>query len=155
MGSTKKLDASGKPKWRVVIDYHKLNELTIDDKYPLPNISDLLDQLGKCKYFTTQPDNCEFLRKEVAYLGQIITQDGVKPNPEKTIEIKNFPVQNDQKTVKSFLGLIGYYRKFINNFAKIAKPLTNLLKKDVPFYWSPECQESFNTFRQILMNEPL
>ena len=49
----KKLDASGKEKCRVVVDYRKLNELTIDDKYPLSNISDLLDQLGKCQYFTT------------------------------------------------------------------------------------------------------
>ena len=49
----KKIDASGKQKWRVVIDYRKLNELTVDDKYPLPNISDLLDQLGKCQYFST------------------------------------------------------------------------------------------------------
>jgi len=50
---TKKLDVSGKQKWCVVIDYRKLNKLTVDDKYPLPNISDLFDQLGKCEYFTT------------------------------------------------------------------------------------------------------
>lgn len=49
----KKMDASGKQKWRVVIDYRKLNEITVDDKYPLPNISDLLDQLGQCQYFST------------------------------------------------------------------------------------------------------
>lgn len=49
----KKLDASGKRKWRIVIDYRKLNEKTIDDKYPIPNINTLLDKLGRCQYFST------------------------------------------------------------------------------------------------------
>ncbi|GJQ70538.1 hypothetical protein Trydic_g221, partial [Trypoxylus dichotomus] len=247
----KKLDASGEKKWRIVIDYRKLNNVTIGDAYPLPNIEDILDQLGHAKYFTTldlasgyhqipmkksdqpktafttpsgqyeftrmpfglktapsvfqrlmntvltglqglhcfvylddiviyassleqhsyklktvfsrlrasnlklQPDKCEFLRREVSYLGHIITSAGVKPNLDKVNAIHNFPVPVDQKTIKMFLGLVGYYRKFIPNFAKIAKPLTSLLRKDIPFIWSASQQQSFDTFRTILTNEPL
>lgn len=247
----KKVDASGTKKWRVVVDYRKLNNITVGDAYPLPNIEDILDQLGHSKYFTTldlasgyhqipvketdrqktafttpsgqyeftrmpfglktapsvfqrlmnsvlsglqglqcfvylddiviyassleqhssklkaifdrlklnnlklQPDKCEFLRREVSYLGHVITSDGVKPNPDKVSAINNFPVPVDQKSIKIFLGLVGYYRKFISNFAQIAKPLTLLLKKDTPFVWTDKQQISFDTFRTILMNQPL
>ncbi|XP_050507921.1 uncharacterized protein LOC126885399 [Diabrotica virgifera virgifera] len=247
----KKMDASGEQKWRVVIDYRKLNECTIDDKYPLPNISDLLDQLGKCQYFTTldlasgfhqieidpkdipktafsvenghyeftrmpfglknapstfqrvmdnillgilnerclvymddiivysptihdhifrltevfkrlrnanlkiQPDKCEFLRKEVAYLGHLITQDGVKPNPSKVDCIQRFPEPKTPKDIKSFLGLAGYYRRFIPNFAKLSKPLTRLLQKDVAFNFDPDCRQAFEDLKNALISDPI
>jgi hypothetical protein len=76
-----------------------------------------------------QPDKCEFLRKEVTYLSHIITENGVKPDPNKIIAVENFPTPRNAKNIKQFLGLAGYYRKFISNFSKTAKPLTDLLKK--------------------------
>lgn len=60
-----------------------------------------------------QPDKCEFLRKEVAYLGHIIGKNGVRPDPQKIHAVENFPVPHDPKSVKQFLGLAGYYRRFI------------------------------------------
>ncbi|CAK1590854.1 unnamed protein product [Parnassius mnemosyne] len=211
----KKVDASGKTKWRLVVDFRKLNEKTISDKYPIPNISDVLDKLGNCQYFTTldlasgfyqvemnpsdipktafnvkhgnfeflrmpmglknspstfqrvmdnvlrdlqntvclvylddiivystslqehmvnlekvfqklresnfkiQMDKSEFLKLETAYLGHIISKDGIKPNPNKISAIEKYPLPKTAKEIKQFLGLIGYYRKFIPDFARI------------------------------------
>lgn len=248
----KKMDSSGKQRFRVVVDYRKLNDKTIEDKYPLPQISDLLDKLGRCQYFTTidlksgfhqiamDPDSTSktafstptrhlewtrvpfglknapstfqrvmdnvlrgianelccvylddiivfstslqehidrlrtvlkrlraanlkinldkthFLRREVAYLGHIVTPDGVKPNPDKISAIQNYPIPSTQKDIKSFLGLLGYYRKFIPNFAHLTKPMTHCLKKgraiDVN---DPEYQQCFQTCKTLLTNEPI
>lgn len=80
-----------------------------------------------------QPEKCQFMHKEIAYLGHIITQDGVKPDPRKVKAITEFPTPTNEKQIKQFLGLCGYYRKFIKNFSAIAKPLTQLLKTDTIF----------------------
>lgn len=71
-----------------------------------------------------QIDKCEFLQKEVAFLGHVVTPEGVKPNPEKIRVIQKWPLLKNEKELKGFLGMVGYYRKFIRDFAKIAKPLT-------------------------------
>lgn len=221
----KKLDASGKQKWRLVVDYRKLNDKTISDRYALPNINDILDKLDWCQYFTTldlvsgfhqiemnetdisktafntasghyeylrmpfglkntlatfqrimdnilrgiqnekclvylddiivfsvslqehivnlrsvferlretrfkiQLDKSEFLRKEVSYLCHLITLHGIKPNPDKIKVIQKFPLPKTAKEIKQFLGLLGYYRKFIKTFATLTKPMTKCLKK--------------------------
>jgi len=88
-----------------------------------------------------QPDKCEFLRKEVSYLGHMISKDGVKPDSSKILAVKDFPRPRTNKNIKQFLGLAGYYRRFIPNFSKIAKPLTNLLKKDQTFVWNEAFKE--------------
>jgi len=80
-----------------------------------------------------QLDKCEYLRPELEYLGHIISEHGNKPNPNRTEKVKNYPVPKNPKEIKQFLGLVGYYRKFIKNFSKIAKPLTKFLQKFVTF----------------------
>jgi hypothetical protein len=80
-----------------------------------------------------QPDKCEFLRTEVSYLGHIITEDGVRPDPKKVEAIENFPRPETTKQLKSFLGMASYYRKFIPKFIQTAAPLHSLLKKNTPF----------------------
>lgn len=67
--------------------------------------------------FKIQPCKFEFLRKEVVYLGHIVTKGGIKPNPQKVEAIMKFPIPKDPKDIKSFLGLAGYYRRFIKNFS--------------------------------------
>ena len=62
------------------------------------------------------------------YLGHIVTSEGIKPNPEKIETIKNYPIPKSVKEIRGFIGLVGYYRKFIKDFAKIAKPLTLLTR---------------------------
>jgi hypothetical protein len=76
-----------------------------------------------------QLDKSEFLRKDVLYLRHKITKDGLKPNEDKINVVLNYPLPTNTKEIKSFLGLVGYYRKFIPDFAKITKPMTQMLKK--------------------------
>ena len=82
---------------------------------------------------------CNFLKRHVQYLGHLISGEGIEPVPEKLESIKCMPAPRTPKEVKQFLGLIGYYRKFIPKFSDVARPLTNLTKKDVPYEWTPEC----------------
>ena len=92
----------------------------------------LLERLDKAN-LTPQPEKCLFLRKEVCYLGHVITQEGVKPDPKKVEAVQKFPQPKNAKNIKQFLGLAGYYRRFISDFFTIAKPLSFLLKKNVLF----------------------
>lgn len=247
----KKTDPSNKQKWRLVIDYRKVNEKTISDRYPLPNINEILDKLGKCVYFTTldlasgfhqiemepkhiqktaftvegghyeyvrmsfglknapstfqrvidnvlrelvgkiclvyiddiiifstslqehiqsitkvfdklresnfkiQMGKCEFLRKEIAFLGHIITTQGIKPNPAKVHVIKNFPIPKTRREIKAFIGLISYYRKFIKDLAKLTIPITTNLKKDAKITIDREYMIEFETCKNILTNDPI
>lgn len=247
----KKLDASGIPKWRLVIDFRKLNAKTIQDRFPIPNIDDLLDKLGRCQYFTTldlasgfhqikmhkesvektafstdhghyeflrmpfglknapstfqrmineilkdfinktclvymddviifsttldehmlnlkeifrklqeynlkvQPDKCEFLKRETEFLGHIVTTDGIKPNPRKIDAILKMPLPKTHKEIKSFLGMVGFYRKFINNLSKITKPMTVCLRKGKRVEHTEDFKNAFETCKLILCNEPI
>ncbi|XP_056644813.1 uncharacterized protein LOC130450456, partial [Diorhabda sublineata] len=103
-----------------------------------------------------QIDKCEFLRKEVAYLGHIVTPEGVKPNPDKILAIQKFPIPKNSKQLKGFLGLLGYYRKFIKDFSKLTKPLTIRLKKDAIINVNDsDYVECFEMCKNMLMNEPI
>jgi hypothetical protein len=247
----KKMDASGKQKWRLVVDFRKLNEKTINDKYPIPNIADVLDKLGKCQYFTTldlasgfyqvemntedipktafnvehghfeflrmpmglknspstfqrvmdnvlrglqnviclvylddiivfstslqehivnlekvfqrlresnfkiQMDKSEFLKLETAYLGHVISSEGIKPNPDKVVAIQNYPIPQTTKQIKQFLGLLGYYRKFIPDFARITKPMTTCLKKGKKIILDRDYVDCFERCKTLLTNDPI
>ena len=102
-----------------------------------------------------QLHKCEFLRKEVLYLGYRLTSEGLLPDESKLSAVKDFPIPNTTKKLKGFLGLADYYRRFIPNFSKIAKPLTNLLKNNTPFIWNATTDEVFNTLKQLLRSQPL
>ena len=69
-----------------------------------------------------QPDKCEFLRPEIEYLGHIVDKNGVRPDPQKIIAVKEFPVPKTQKNVKQFLELARYYRRFFEGFSKTCPP---------------------------------
>lgn len=223
---SKKQDASGTQKYRLVVDFRKLNSITIPDKYPIPEINEVLSHLGGNRFFSVidlksgfhqiplreediektafsinngkfeftrlpfglknapsifqralddilrehigkscyvyiddivifsknekdhfkhlndifetlnaanmkvQLDKCEFLKEEVEFLGFIVSHNGVKANPKKVEAIVNFPYPTTLKELRSFLGLSGYYRRFIKGYADIAKPLTRLLRGD-------------------------
>lgn len=222
----KKLDSSGVKKYRLVIDYRKLNTVTIPDRYPIPEINEVLSNLGSSKYFTVldlksgfhqiplrqcdiektafsvnngkyeftrlpfglknapsifqralddilrehigvrcyvyiddiivfgtsedehlknlelvfktleqanmkvQADKCEFLKESVEFLGFIVSRNGITTNPKKVEAINNFPTPRTLKELRSFLGLAGYYRRFIRDYAKLASPLTSLLRNE-------------------------
>ena len=88
---------------------------------------------------------------KLAFLGHVISAEGVSDDPQKIKAIMNWKPPMNVSKVCSFLGLAGYYRKFVEGFLKIATPLTNLLKKDQKFEWSDTCQHSFEELRQRLM----
>ena len=84
-----------------------------------------------------------------------LSAQGVKPDPEKIEVVKSYPVPLSTKEVRSFLGLANYYRRFIRDFAKIAAPLYALLKKDVKFLWTEQCQQAFEELRHRLVTHPI
>lgn len=98
---------------------------------------------------------CHFASSSVNYLGHVIGNEGIRPEPAKIEAVQSFPVPTCVKELQSFLGLANYYRRFVNGFASIAKPLTNLLKKGRAFNWNDECGEAMNTLKASLTRTPV
>ena len=98
-----------------------------------------------------QSDKSEFLRKEVEFLGHVVTTEGVKPNPNKIQAIKNWPLPKSPKELKSFLGTVSYYRRFIPRFAHIAKPMTSKLRgKNKTILVDDAFKKAFEELRNIM-----
>ena len=98
---------------------------------------------------------CNFFKKHIQYLGHLVSGEGIEPLPEKLEAVRKMPPPTTPKEVRQFLGLVGYYRKFVPKFADIARPLTNLTKLDVPYEWTNRCQEAFEFLKQMLLKEPI
>jgi hypothetical protein len=91
---------------------------------------------------------CEFWLEEVSFRGHVITKGGIAVDPGKVRDVLNWKPPTTVSEIRSFLGLAGYYRRFIEGFSKIVKPLTSLLEKDKKFEWSEACQDSFEELRK-------
>ena len=100
-------------------------------------------------------EKCCFFKKHIQYLGHLIWAEGIQPLPEKLESIPKMPAPKNPKEVKQFLGLVGYYRKFIPRFADISRVLTHLTKKDVEFKWMPECENCFQILKEFLQQAPI
>ena len=98
---------------------------------------------------------CDFFKSKIHYLGHLISPEGISPLPNKLDCIKHMPPLKDMKEIKQFLGLTGYYRKFIPRFADIFRPLTTLMKKDRKFEWTSAFQKSFELLKETLCGEPV
>jgi hypothetical protein len=98
---------------------------------------------------------CEFWLKSVKFLGHTISHDGISVDPSKVQEVMDWKPPKSVHQIRSFLGLAGYYRRFILDFPRIAKPMTELLKKGVKFVWSEACERAFHTLRQHLTSAPV
>lgn len=96
-----------------------------------------------------------FCRSELKYLGYLVDKHGLRTDPTKVDTILNYPTPSTSKEVKRFLGMAGWYRRFINNFAKISKPLCKLTCKNIDFKWSNEAEESFNQLKTALVSSPI
>jgi RNase H-like domain found in reverse transcriptase/Reverse transcriptase (RNA-dependent DNA polymerase)/Integrase zinc binding domain/Integrase core domain len=236
---------------RMCVDFRKLNELTIRNKYPLPRIDDLLDNLVNQKYFSSldlvqayyqvrlkpedvpktafcTPDGlyqfkvlcfgltnapatfqavinevfgdkigkillaylddilvfsktreehfaalryvltklrehtlfanlqkCHFFKESVTFLGHSISAEGLRPSPQKLQVVLDWAPPKNINQLQSFLGLLNYFRKFILGYAILTKPLTDLLKHDTLFNWTPECQAAFELCKQKLTSAPV
>lgn len=110
---------------------------------------------------TLKATKCNFCRREMKYLGHIITSDGIKPDPALIETVVKFEIPQKIKDVQAFLGLTGYYRRFVQNYAKIAEPLHKLLRftqKTTPknsLDWNMDCTTAFNKLKQCLTSPPI
>lgn len=99
-------------------------------------------------------EKCHFCKKELRYLGHLINEDGIQTDPEKVRAIVEFPEPRTIKSLRSFLGVASWYRRFVNNFAKISAPLTRLLRKDAKWSWGKEQQSAFDSLKDCLTKAP-
>ena len=95
-----------------------------------------------------------FCFPSIAFLGHIVGRNGIAPDPAKIEKVKNFPEPTNLKELRGALGLFSYYRKFVKDFSKIAKPLLDLLKKDAPFSWKEKQQTAFDYLKKKLIEAP-
>ena len=95
---------------------------------------------------------CDFFKKEIHYLGHLISSEGIHPLPEKLDTIRNMPRPKTPKEIKQFLCLCSYYRKFIPRFSDIARPLSKLTAHDTIFIWCEQCELSFQMLKDTLVS---
>jgi hypothetical protein len=246
-----KKGSKDKAEWRLVIDYRNINKKVIGDKFPLPRIEEILDQLGRAKYFSIldlksgyhqipiatnsrectafstdqghfqfkrlpfglkisgnsfqrmmtismagltpevaflyvddlvvfgcspehhnknlikvferlerynlklNPKKCAFMQPSVTYLGHVISDQGISPDPSKFEILLNYPVPENADEVRRFVAFCNYYRRFVPNFADLAQPLNSLLRKDSTFKWDKKCQNAFETLKHKLVQPPI
>ena len=98
---------------------------------------------------------CEFLKSKIQFLGHAVDALGIHTLDNKVAAVKNFPQPRSVDNIRSFLGLAGYYRAFVRNFAALASPLTRMLKKDVEFHWGAVQNKSFQDLKQALIHAPV
>ena len=117
-------------------------------------LGELLNVLSR-NGLTVQIEKSKICQKEIEFLGYVLSRDGVKIKSDKLKAILRMPRPNTVTKVRSFLGSVGYNRRFIKNFAALARPLHKLTAKDSPFAWTSECQESFDRIKQALTTAPV
>lgn len=120
----------------------------------LENLKKVLHTL-KNAGLTLRLSKCHFFNEKVECLGHEISNNGVQPGANKTEAVRQFPTPNDVHSVRQFLGLASYFRKYIKDFVIIAKPLTSLTKKDIQFKWRLEQRDAFQTIKDKLVSRPL
>ncbi|KAL0416543.1 UNVERIFIED_CONTAM: Transposon Tf2-12 polyprotein [Sesamum latifolium] len=112
-------------------------------------------QILREKQLYAKFSKCEFWMEEIAFLGHVVSKEGVQPDPAKVRAILEWEPPKNVSEVRSFLGLAGYYRRFVKDFSVVAKPLTNLLKKNTPFNWNDRCAQSFEELKRRLTSAPI
>nr|GEU89275.1 hypothetical protein [Tanacetum cinerariifolium] len=158
----KKKDGS----FRMCIDYWELNKLTIKNRYPLPRIDDLFDQLQGSSVYSkidlrsgyhrlreqlyAKFSKCEFRIPKVQFLGHVIESQCIHVDPTKIESIKDWASPKTATEIRQFLGLAGYYRRFIERFSKIARSMTKLTQKKVKFDWGDKQEATFQIIKQKL-----
>ncbi|XP_020963973.1 uncharacterized protein LOC110265353 [Arachis ipaensis] len=112
-------------------------------------------QILKERKLYAKLSKCEFWKEEVKFLGHVVSKGGIAVDPSKVEAVMEWERPTTVTEVRSFLGLAGYYRRFIEGFFWIVLPMTKLTRKEVPFVWTSECKESFQTLKQKLTSAPV
>jgi len=136
----------------VFIDDILIYSKTWDDH--LQHIRAVLTLLQQHK-FQVKLSKCSFAKQQLTYLGHIVSSEGVATDPTKIESIKNWPRPANVKDLRSFLGMAGYYRRFVAQFGIISKPLTNLLRKGTLYVWTPETETAFQALKKALISAPV
>jgi hypothetical protein len=100
-------------------------------------------ELLDANHWKVKMSKCTFAQNQIAYLGHVVSAQGVATDPSKVAAIASWPVPNLVRELRSFLGMAGYYRKFVRHFGVISRPLTNLLKKNTLYVWTSEHHATF------------
>ena len=134
-----------------------LDDIIIFSKTPQEHLSHICMVFRKLKSanLSMKKSKCSFFSKEIQYLGHILSATGIQPLPAKTHAIRNMKPPITPKQIRAFLGLVGYYRKFIKGFAKIAKPLTLLTRQQVKFDWTPAYHATFLHLKEAIVQAPI
>lgn len=120
-----------------------------DLDHHIENLKKVLNKLKDCG-LTLNRNKCNFLKNEISYLGYKVNKDGIFSDESKTEAVRSAPRPNNVNELQSFLGLVSYLSKFIPNASSLLYPLNQLLHKDKKWYWSKECEISFNKVKEIL-----
>jgi len=102
-----------------------------------------------------KPSKCHMMQTEILFLGHRISKDGIATDPAKIQLIKDWPAPTNLRQLRGFMGLAGYYRRFVKGFSRIASPLNHLMKKNQKFEWTEKCQEAFDKLKEALMSPPV
>lgn len=102
-----------------------------------------------------KPSKCWLMQTEITFLGHVVNKEGVATDPEKIRLVQEWPEPKNVKELRGFLGLTGYYRKFVESYSRIAAPLNQLLKKNRSFIWTEECKQAFDQLKQVLLSPPI
>ena len=134
-----------------------LDDIIIFSKTPQEHLSHIRMVFDKFKSanLSMKKSKCSFFSKEIHYLGHILSATGIRLLPAKTHAIKHMQPPTTPKQVRAFLDLVGYYRKFIKGFAKIAKPQTLLIRQQVKFDWTSEQHTAFLHLREAIVQVPI
>jgi hypothetical protein len=120
----------------------------------LKHLKQVFDRI-KLSGLTIKKAKCEFANASVTYLGHVVGNNMIAPVTAKVDAILNFPNPTDKKQLRQFLGIIGYYRRYIPNMAEICAPLTNMLRKNASFQWDDTATESFMHLKSLLASKPI
>jgi hypothetical protein len=123
------------------------------DKHKL-HVRQVLELLRSNHFYVCKAKS-SFASEETKFPGHIVSAKGIRPDPKKVAAVQEWPVLKNVHDVRSFQGLVNYFRKFIDHFASLAEPLTNLTRSKVNWEWTSRCQQSFLALKYCLTNAPL
>ena len=134
-----------------------LDDVCVHSRSDDEHLADLREALERVRanHVTLKPSKCKFLRREISFLGHVVSAEGIRCETDKVEAVRNWPTPACAAELRSFLGLAGFYRKFVPRFSHVAAPLTDLQKDGVPFFWGRGQAEAFDRLKRALTNAPV